>query len=76
MTHSGGKPHTDIGDRGQRYEVRYSSLDDNGQAKPEVKVFGWAITLGGAATMVSAINLHPSMTNPRVWDRVENKEVI
>jgi hypothetical protein len=27
MTHSGGKPHTNVGDRGQRYEIRGSSND-------------------------------------------------
>lgn len=62
MTHSGGKPHTNIGDRGQRYEVRYLDEDD------VEHVFGWTEDPTGGA-LVKSIELHPSMHSPRVIDR-------
>lgn len=62
MTHSGGKPHTNVGDRGQRYEVRY--FDEDGASK----VFGWTDDYTGGA-MVESIKLHPSMSRPHVVDR-------
>lgn len=63
MTHSGGKPHA-VGDKGQRYEVRYRD-PDTGQRK----VFGWSNDLEGARAMMEAIDLHPSMDAPSVADR-------
>lgn len=60
MTHSGGKPHA-VGDRGQRYEVRY--VDGNGAEK----VFGWSEQYPEG--FVRSINLHPTMHSPRVIDR-------
>lgn len=62
MTHSGGKPHTNVGDRGQRYEVRYFNEDG------AEKIFGWTDDPTGGA-MVESIKLHPSMSRPRVVDR-------
>lgn len=62
MTHSGGRPHTNVGDLGQRYEVRYT--DDDGVEK----VFGWTNEADGGA-LVSSIELNPSMHSPRVVDR-------
>lgn len=62
MTHSGGKPHH-VGDRRQRYEVRYVDADDGIE-----KVFGWTDETDGGA-MVECINLHPVWNSPRVVDR-------
>ncbi len=65
MTHSGGKPHTNVGDRGQRFEVTY--LEDGG----ERKVMGWAERQEDVDRMFRAINLHPCWREPRVMDRRE-----
>lgn len=72
MTHSGGKPHTNVGDRGQRYEIRavgYPKRD--GEA-----VIGWATTLEGADEIASAIRQAPGCTSTTIFDRQENKPVI
>lgn len=42
MTHSGGKPHTNVGDRDQRYEIRAT-----GYPKDAESVIGWAFTVEG-----------------------------
>ncbi len=49
------------GDRGQRYEIRYS--EDEGE--PE-KVFGWA---NDPDAFEAAIELHPCWCNRKVIDR-------
>lgn len=64
MTHSGGQPHTNIGDRGQRYEV---SVFDEGQNKRIV--LGWADNPTTAAKMATAAELRPSWTFAQVRDR-------
>ena len=51
-----------VGDKGQRYEVRYTD------SKGIEKVFGWTKDPKGGA-FVKSINLNPSMSNPRVIDR-------
>lgn len=71
MTHSGGKPHTNVGDRGQRYEVR-----SVGYPKPEEAVVGWAATLEGADDIAKAIRLAPGCLSTTIFDRQENKPVI
>jgi hypothetical protein len=71
VTHSGGKPHTNIGDRGQRYEVRTT-----GYPKAETSVVGWAISLEGADEIASAFRRHPSCTSTTIFDRDENRPVI
>jgi hypothetical protein len=71
MTISGGKPHTNIGDRGQRYEVRAT-----GYPKEGLGVVGWATTLDGAAEMADAIRHHPACTSTTIFDRQENCNVI
>lgn len=63
MTHSGGKKHK-VGDNGQRYEVSYFCSADNKR-----KVFGWAEVLDGAEVFFKSINLHPTMSCPKVRDR-------
>lgn len=65
MTHSGGKPHTNVGDRGQRYEVTFVWI---GKTAPRV-VFGWADDHAGAEAMCRSIELHPSMMLPECRDR-------
>lgn len=64
MTHSGGKPHTNVGDRGQRYEVTY--FDPRESCR---KVMGWATTSEAAQLMADSIDLHPSWQDPQIRDR-------
>lgn len=67
MTHSGGKPHTNVGDRGQRYEVLA-----NGYPKNQTdNIIGWSDTIEGATQMMEAIILAPSCTSARIFDRVD-----
>lgn len=67
MTHSGGKPHN-VGDKGQRYEVRAT-----GYPKEGVKsVIGWSDDLDGAERMAAAIRKAPGCTSTTVVDRQEN----
>ncbi len=63
MTHSGGKPHN-VGDKGQRYEVRAT-----GYPKPGVNVIGWNNSKEGADRMASAILTAPGCTASEVIDR-------
>ena len=63
MTHSGGKPHN-VGDRGQRYEIRAI-----GYPGPGLNVIGWATTEEGAARMVAAIRQAPGCTDAGWIDR-------
>jgi hypothetical protein len=71
MTHSGGKPHTNVGDCGQRYEIR-ARFD----GKKEHDVIGWSTTLDGADQMASIIRLKPGCTSTTIFDREQNKPVI
>ena len=71
MTHSGGKPHTNIGDRGQRYEVRAT-----GYPKDETSVIGWASTLEGAEDMASGIRQAPGCLSTEIHDRIEGRMII
>lgn len=72
MTHSGGKPHTNVGDRGQRYEVRATGYPDpDGTA-----VVGWAETLVAADSLADAIRKAPGCTSTEIFDRQEGKPVI
>lgn len=73
MTHSGGKPHTNVGDRGQRYEVRMTGY---GPKKPGESVLGWSDTPEGAHAMMAAILTAPGCTSARIFDRQEQKNVI
>jgi hypothetical protein len=64
MTHSGGKPHTNIGDRGQRFEVSAIGYPKDGK-----NVIGWAATEEGANEMAAAIRLAPGCTSTTIRDR-------
>lgn len=64
MTHSGGKPHTNVGDRGQRFEVTFFDPYDNKR-----KTFGWSATAEGARQLADSIELHPSWAYPQINDR-------
>jgi hypothetical protein len=49
-----------VGDRGQRYEIRYFKLPEDVNTKPtEEKVFGWAGDAAGAEKMRAACALAP-----------------
>lgn len=71
MTHSGGKPHTNIGDRGQRYEVR-----STGYPVAEQSVICWTTSLAAAESMASTIRDAPGCTSTEISDRQEDKSVI
>jgi len=72
MTHSGGKPHTNIGDRGQRYELR-----STGWPSKETSVVGWNDTLDGAQQMAATIRKAPGCTATLILDRHnESKPVL
>lgn len=66
MTHSGGKPHN-VGDKGQRFEVRFEYTDD--QEKPGEHVMGWSTTRGGAQRMADGFALAPYVKRAWVVDR-------
>lgn len=70
MTHSGGKPHTNVGDRGQRFEVRATGYPKEGES-----VIGWSDTLDGADSMADSIRLAPSCTSTTIYDRAQGKDV-
>jgi hypothetical protein len=70
MTHSGGQPHGNVGDRGQRYEVR-----STGYPKAGENVIGWASTIEGASDMAQAIRKAPSCTSTSIVDRETGSEV-
>ena len=76
MTHSGGKPHTNVGDRGQRYEVRSTGYPKSLVKAEGYAVIGWASTPEGADKMAAAIRLVPGCTSTTIFDRQENKPVI
>lgn len=76
MTHSGGKPHTNVGDRGQRYEVRSTGYPKSLMNADGYAVIGWAPTLEGADKLAAAIRLAPGCTSTVIWDREEDKQVI
>lgn len=66
MTWGGGKPHA-VGDRGQRYEVRFKDAIDL------ERIFGWSDTLGGAQAMFDSIKAHPTWNTPTIIDREATK---
>jgi hypothetical protein len=70
MTHSGGKPHEDVGDRGQRYEVRAT-----GYPKEEQSVIGWADDVYVANEMANAIRKAPGCRATAIFDRREGHVV-
>jgi len=70
MTHSGGKPHN-VGDRGQRYEVRAT-----GYPKAEQSVICWCSNLAAAESMADAIRQAPGCTSTEIYDRQDDKPVI
>ncbi len=70
MTHSGGKPHN-VGDKGQRYEVRAT-----GYPKPEKSVIGWSESLEGADRMALAIRKAPGCISTEIFDRRDDVSVM
>ena len=63
MTHSGGKPHTNVGDRGQRYEVRFYERETGAE-----EAMGWTDEADGGKLMESA-KLWPQARDPFIVDR-------
>ena len=63
MTHSGGKQHTNVGDKGQRYEVRAYKADTGEQT-----VIGWTTKADGGSLM-EGVKLWPAMRDPFIVDR-------
>jgi hypothetical protein len=64
MTHSGGQPHTNVGDRGQRYEV--TVYDD---VKGHRIVIGWSDDPKRASEMAKTATLRPTWMFAQVRDR-------
>lgn len=71
LTHSGGKPHTNIGDIGQRYEVRTT-----GYPKATEATVGWAATFDGAEDMMTSFCQAPGCLSATIYDREEKRTVI
>lgn len=72
MTFGGGKPHTNVGDRGQRFEVRWRHVEATHE-KAE-RVFGWSDDLDGAQKMAKAWELAPYVAKAWVVDRQDMRE--
>lgn len=70
MTHSGGKPHTNVGDRGQRYEVSYADWDG------ARFVIGWSDVRTGVGAMVEMIAQHQTKRAPQILDRTTKTVVM
>lgn len=66
MTHSGGQPHTNVGDRGQRFEVRA-----HGYPKDGWSVIGWCTGIEAAREMAKAIRMAPGCDGTEIFDRLE-----
>lgn len=64
MTHSGGKPHNNVGDKGQRFEVTYFDPSEDKR-----KVYGWSDDAGIARKMGDSVDAHPSWRFPQLRDR-------
>lgn len=65
-----------VGDKGQRYEIRfYAAIRDEKEpgidvvTKGEINVFGWAATLKGARRMMDGLRLAPWAVAPWIVDR-------
>jgi hypothetical protein len=71
MTHSGGKPHTNVGDRGQRYEIRTV-----GYPRADECPFGWSDDLDGAELMMSAALSAPGCRWAAIVDRQTGLQII
>lgn len=71
MTHSGGQPHTNVGDRGQRFEIRAEGYPKAGKS-----CIGWSTTMEGAENMAGAIRLAPSCEATEIFDRQEHRVVV
>ena len=61
-----------VGDRGQRYEVRATGYPK----RLEKSVIGWAPTVEGAEEIAAAIRTAPGCMSTEIFDRLENKPVI
>jgi hypothetical protein len=64
MTHSGGKPHTNVGDKGQRYMM--SCFDDEIGRR---RVLGWAEEYSVALNSVETLCKRPGWSDPQIKDR-------
>ena len=68
MSHSGGKPHANVGDCGMRYEVRAT-----GYPRPEQSVIGWADDIYNARAMMNSTRREPGCVAAAIFDRQENR---
>lgn len=64
MTHSGGKPHANVGDKGQRYEIVAEGYPKDGK-----NVIGWTDDFEKATAMAASIRKAPSCVSTSVVDR-------
>lgn len=63
--------HAEVGDRGQRYEVRAT-----GYPRSERSVIGWSNDLDGAEKIAAAIRKAPGCLSTEIFDREQNCPVI
>ncbi len=71
MTHAGGKPHANVGDRSQRYEIRATGYPKQGES-----VIGWSNDIDGAEKMASAIRKAPGCICIVIFDRQEGRGIM
>ncbi len=64
MTHSGGKPHTNVGDQGQRYEISVFDTDTYSR-----RILGWSDDYEIAKQRVDVFCKRPSWCDPEIKDR-------
>ena len=58
----------EVGDKGQRYEVRYSNSEGI------EKIVGWTELKSDANSMCKGIKLHPAFHSPKIIDRQKLQE--
>ena len=66
MTHSGGKSHTNVGDRGQRYEITCFDSSINKRI-----VLGWSDAYDRAEKMGETMCKRPGWSDAKIRDRQE-----
>jgi len=57
-----------VGDKGQRYEVRYTDT------KGVERIMGWTKTTEGVDSFFKGIELHPNFHSPKVIDRQKEND--
>lgn len=69
MTHSGGKLHINVGDKGQRYEL---SVLDSAAGYDERVVICWGDNLDRMEVLAQSVVKRPSWSDAEILDRGES----